>query len=144
MPTNFHTGSQELRFIRIFWIFWSYWRQAGGHGVLLVYSTSFFPLHCLMLYTLMIWCNVIIDIVLCFKDYSFIYYMLFRCDYEILILFLFCFLISSIFFFYLFFLTLTIRFSSIRLCGIWYSGRKNADLRIPTNRNVTFGIKAYG
>ena len=74
VPTNFHTGSQELRFIRIFWIFWSCWRQAGWHGVLLVYIVFLFPLHCLLLllYTLMIWCNemwcnVITDIVLCLK-----------------------------------------------------------------------------
>ena len=33
VPTNFHTGSQELRFIRIFW---SCWRQDEWHGVLLV------------------------------------------------------------------------------------------------------------
>ena len=42
VPTNFHTGSQELRFIRIFWIFWSCWRQAGWHGVLLVYIVFLF------------------------------------------------------------------------------------------------------
>ena len=75
VPTNFHTGSQELRFIRIFWIFWSCWRQAGWHGVLLVYIVFLFRCTvycCMLLYTLMIWCNkmwcnVITDIVLCLK-----------------------------------------------------------------------------
>ena len=67
VPTNFHKGSQELRFIRIFW---SCWRQAGWHGVLLVYSISF-PLFdvvcCCTLWCNVMWCNVITDIVLCLK-----------------------------------------------------------------------------
>ena len=66
VPTNFHTGSQELRFIRIFW---SCRRQAGWHGVLLVYSISF-PLFVVVCCCTLWWCNVITDIVLLFKDYS--------------------------------------------------------------------------
>ena len=106
VPTNFHTGSQELRFIRIFWIFWSCWRQAGWHGVLLVYIVFLFPLHCLlllMLYTLMIWCNEM-KCIKCnnwysslFKDYSFIIICCSAANCEILMLFC-CFLSRPIFF----------------------------------------------
>ena len=50
VPTNFHTGSQELGLSG----YSGYSGVAGGkldwHGVLLVYIVFLFPLHCLLLY----------------------------------------------------------------------------------------------
>ena len=68
VPTNFHKGSQELG-LSGYLEFRSCWRQAGWHGVFLVYNISF-PL--LMLFAVVhsddvMKCNVITDIVLCLK-----------------------------------------------------------------------------
>lgn len=66
------------------------------------------------------------EIDLCFKDYSFIYYICSTAKYEILLLFPYLLLSSSS-------LILTVWLSGIRLRGIRYSGHIDVDFRASKN-----------